>query len=154
MAETFKIHRWDAGETIAEVQAETFIEAIEKLVAEGKDLYRARLDGARLDFFKNDLWNVLLHAIPEIDGLMLAPREGRVEGSVYEGECSCLLGTIANIRHCDVNHLDNLQRDSSRAAEQWFMAISKGDTPEKSNVVKITLEWIAEFKRLLPVAST
>ena len=32
--------------------------------------------------------------------------------------------------------------DSSSPRERWFLTIREGDTPENSNVAKITLEWI------------
>ena len=239
MKEKFKIHRWDTQVVIAEVEAESLKEGIEKLVAQdvnldcarldcvsldgasldgasldgaslvcasldgasldgaslvgarlvgasldgasldgatldGASLVGARLDGARLDgarldcaslvgaslvgaslngasleFFKNDLWNVLLHVPHEIHGLALALKEGRVDGSVYQGECACLVGTIANLRGCNYSQLPELRPDSSRPAEQWFMSIRKGDTAESSVVVKLTLEWIQDFYNLI-----
>jgi hypothetical protein len=36
-----------------------------------------------------------------------------------------------------------------RPAERWFMNIKPGDTAETSQVVAITLDWVAEFKTLL-----
>ena len=78
---------------------------------------------------------------------------GKVDGSCYQGECACLLGTIANIRHCDYDAIGNgISPDSSRPAEQWFMSIKKGDTPETNNISKITVEWIDEFVNLLEAA--
>ncbi|HXU18946.1 MAG TPA: pentapeptide repeat-containing protein [Verrucomicrobiae bacterium] len=116
---------------------------------DGASLVGARLDGASLEFFKNDLWNVLLHVPHEIHGLALALKEGRVDGSVYQGECACLVGTIANLRGCNYSQLPDLRPDSSRPAEQWFMSIRKGDTAESSVVVKLTLEWIQDFYNLI-----
>jgi hypothetical protein len=185
----FKFYRWDTGDLIAEAEAETLKAALEKLVADGKYLYRARLDGARLDgaslvgasldgasldgaslvgarldgasldgarldgasldFIKHDLWGVLLHTRNEVPGLVAALQEGRVDGSVYEGECACLVGTLANVRHCKHTEIPGLKPDSGRPSEVWFMGIAKGDTAEKNQIVKITLDWIAEFQALL-----
>ena len=147
--ETFSIHRWDTGAVIASVEAETLKEALEKLVKGDQDLYRASLDGARLDFFKNDLWAILLRVPHEINGLVLALEAGRVDGSVYEGECACLVGTIANVRGCKYSEIPGLEPNSGRPAEQWFMGIRKGDTPDKSAVVKLTMSWIEEFVALM-----
>jgi hypothetical protein len=106
-----------------------------------------------LDYFKSDFWDVLLRAPKEIQGLRLALVEGRVDGSVYEGECACLKGSIANIRGVDVESLGNgIRRDSSSPAEQWFMSIAKGDIPETNNVSKLTVEWLDEFVALLDMA--
>jgi hypothetical protein len=78
--------------------------------------------------------------------------EGRVEGSTYEGDCACLVGTIANARHADYQQI-GIKPDSSRAAERWFMGIKKGDTPETNQISKITVEWLDEFTAKLAFAS-
>jgi hypothetical protein len=234
VSESFQFYRWDTGEVIVEAEAETLKEALEKFVSEGKNFYRAsldgarldgarldgarldgarldgaslvgasldrarldgaslvgasldgarldgarldgarldgasldrarldgaslvgarldgaRLDGARLDFIKHDLWGVLLHSKHEVSGLVTALQEGRVDGSVYEGPCACLVGTLANVRGCRHTEIPGLQPDSSRPAEIWFMGINKGDSPESNQIVKITLDWIAEFQQLV-----
>lgn len=114
------------------------------------DLFGANLSGANLSGAKDDLWAVLLSAPREINALLTALREGKVDGSFYSGECACLVGTIANARHCAVEALpDGLKPDSNRPAERWFLAINRGKTPENDPTVKITVEWIEELQHLL-----
>jgi uncharacterized protein YjbI with pentapeptide repeats len=76
--------------------------------------------------FKQDLWSILDMAPGEVPGLRAALVEGRVDGSTYTGECACLVGTIANVRGVDVDVV-GIPKDGSRPAEQWFLAIRKGD---------------------------
>jgi uncharacterized protein YjbI with pentapeptide repeats len=109
-------------------------------------LTRAVLTRAVLRSFKTDFWAILLQNTAEIPGLLAALKEGRINGTTYEGECACLVGTIANVKKCDVH---SLERDSLRPAERWFLQISKGMTPETSGVVKLTVEWVEEFLALL-----
>jgi hypothetical protein len=121
----------------------------------GAILRGANLSGADLSCFKNDLFDVLSRAPNEIEGLKQSLINGKVDGSVYEGECACLVGTLANIRHCDYKSLGNgILPNSSRPAEQWFMSINKGDTPETNTISKITVEWIDEFTNLLELAKS
>ncbi len=102
----------------------------------GADLAGANLAGANLAgatgvgdwmaIIREDIRAVLDTAPAEAPGLLETLWAGRVDGSTYEGECACLVGTIANLRHVPVS---TLTRDSSRPAEQWFLRIRKGDTP-------------------------
>ena len=116
----------------------------------GADLEGADLEGAYLKGPKEDFWKVLGSAPHEVDGLRKAMVDGRIDGSTYEGECACLVGTIANVRQASYDNLGNgISPNSGRPAEQWFMSIKKGDTPETNNVSKITVEWIDEFQQLL-----
>lgn len=72
--------------------------------------------------------------------------DGKIDGSVYKGECACLKGTIANARHVDVDKfLGDLRPNSSEPAEVWFMSIHKGDTPESNQISGITKTWLEEF---------
>jgi len=117
------------------------------------DLTDADLTDANLTNFRNDIWAILLQS-NEVDNVLKALKEGKVNGSVYEGECACLVGTIANSKGCkynDVDRLNGLKTDSNRPAERWFMQIQPEQTPENSNAVKLTVEWIEEFKRLLNI---
>ena len=119
----------------------------------GANLRDANLSGAYLSGFKADLFDVLLRAPNEVAGVRAALIDGRVDGSVYQGECACLVGTIGNLRGVSYDALGaGIAPDSGRPAEQWFMSISKGDTPETSGVVAITVEWLDEFLGLLAAA--
>ncbi len=110
------------------------------------NLRGADLSGANLRSFKADFWAILTTARKEIPGLITAMREGRVDGSTYSGECACLVGTIANVRHVSA---DTLERDSSRPAEQWFLMIKKGDKPGDDSgggfALQQALEWAEEY---------
>ena len=96
--------------------------------------------------YKADFWLTLLTYKKECAGLKEALRAGKINGSQYEGECACLKGTIANIRKCDIVAI---QHNSSDPAELWFLMIRPGMTPDNSEVVKLTMEWLEEFETLL-----
>ena len=122
----------------------------------GADLRGADLRGAKnidklqgLEVFKHDMWAILLFAQAEVTGLKKALVEGKIDGSVYNGECACLCGTIANIRKCDYKKLDHINPDSSRPAERWFMGIKPGDAPAKNDMAKLAVAWIEEFELAL-----
>lgn len=107
-------------------------------------------DGIRQANFspiKKDLFSILEVARPEIRGLVEAIKGGRIDGSVYEGECCCLVGTIAKLRNTPFYELDSIRPSMLRPAERWFSAIEPGDTPETSLIAKITLEWVEEFMK-------
>ncbi|MDE2102686.1 MAG: pentapeptide repeat-containing protein [Patescibacteria group bacterium] len=111
-------------------------------------LVGARLDRARLDPIRNDFYSVLAAAPAEVPGLLAALREGRVDGSQYQGECACLVGTIANLRHEPHNSLTiDLHPDSTRPAEVWFLAIHQGDTPANNPISAITVGWAEQWLR-------
>ena len=109
------------------------------------NLCSADLSSADLCSVKNDLWAVLTCAPKEAQGLRQAIIDGKIDGSTYEGDCACLVGTIANIRHCKYDAVPKLRPDSNRPAEQFFLAIRKGDKPENNQCSKIALAWIDEW---------
>ena len=118
------------------------------------NLSGAYLSGANLRDFKADFFDVLLRAPREVPALRAALVEGRVNGSTYEGECACLVGTIANARGVGYDVLGNgIKPDSGRPAEQWFMSIRKGDTPETNQCSALAVEWLDEFVGLLGSAT-
>jgi hypothetical protein len=114
----------------------------------GANLRDANLRVANLRSFKADLWMVLTQYRTEVPGLISAIKEGRIDGSVYSGECACLKGTLANIKGVSVN---TFEQDISQPAEQWFLMIRKGDKPgddtgggfASSKALEWCLEWCA-----------
>jgi hypothetical protein len=116
------------------------------------NLSDANLSDAKLGTIRDDFWAVLSSRPNEVDGLELALRESRVDGSTYEGECACLVGTIANVAHCGYSTMPELKPDPTRPAERWFLAINP-HCSVKYPVVSITLQWIAEWKASRPVVA-
>ncbi len=112
---------------------------------EGADLKGADLRGAYLKGAKADFFAVLDSAPSEVQVLRQKMLEGRINGSVYEGECACLVGTIANARQCSFKSVPGLVPNSERPAERWFMMFRPGHTPERHGGMKITLEWLDEW---------
>ncbi|MGH2505836.1 MAG: pentapeptide repeat-containing protein [Ktedonobacteraceae bacterium] len=108
------------------------------------DLRSAYLQGAYLQPIKQDFFEVLL-AVPNEIALV----EGRVNGRVYEGDCACLVGTIANLRKCEYTKIEGLAPQGSRPIERFFLGIETGDTPADNQFSKIAVDWIDEFSSKL-----
>jgi hypothetical protein len=111
----------------------------------GANLKGADLKGANLMDIRDDLFAVLNAAPIEVPALLALLRAGRIAGSVYEGDCACLVGSIANARGCDYREIPGLRPDGNRPAERWFLAIGVGDTPMSSQIAQITEGWISEW---------
>ena len=120
----------------------------------GAILTDANLTRAALTQIRADYFDVLLRAPREVAGLRVALAAGRVNGSTYEGECACLVGTIAYVRGGQYNNLGNgIKPDSRRSIERWFMGIKKGDTPATNPVSALAVQWLDEFSALLAAAT-
>jgi len=127
----------------------------------GADLRGADLRGAIgvpkniLGQYRDDIRKVLDSAPAEVGGLLQSLWDGKVDGSTYEGECACLVGTIAKVRGCPYNEIPGLAPDSSRLAEQWFLGIRAGDTPvtnpSSAFACAVIAEWMHERSVVAPV---
>ncbi len=117
------------------------------------DLSYADLRYANLRSFKADLWMTLTQNRLEVPALIGALRDGRVDGSTYEGDCACLVGTLANAKEVSYEILDH---GASNPAEQWFAMIRKGDKPGDDSAggfaSKMALEWALEWAVLNDIA--
>jgi hypothetical protein len=126
--------------------AKTVTEAVKKEAdLRSANLRYADLSSANLSSIKNDFWDVLIRAIPEIPNLRKAIIEGKIDGSTYDGECACLCGTLEHSEKKEIKQIIFDQRDSSRPIERLFLGINKGDTPETNQISKIVLAWVDEF---------
>jgi hypothetical protein len=111
----------------------------------GASLRGADLSDANLTSIRDDIWAVLSSAPAEVPAVIAALKAGRVDGSTYSGECSCLVGTIARAREVGVDDIESLRPNSSRPAERFFMGIRSGDTPETSQFSALALAWTQEW---------
>jgi len=149
-------HRWN-GRTLYEGEYDSLATALiagvraradlKGAYLKGADLEGADLEGAYLKPIRDDIFKILESAPLEARTLREALAAGQVNGSCYEGECACLVGTIANARGC--NYLDRvamggLVPNGGRPAERWFLAIQPGMSASHP-VVEITLQWIDEW---------
>lgn len=111
------------------------------------------VDCDALQPIKMDLFRVLLCAPGEVAGVLAAVQEGQIDGSVYSGECACLVGTIAMLRGIPTADVylgstlvgEGLVPNPASIIERWFAAIREGDTPDNSCFSAITEKWIVEF---------
>ncbi len=109
------------------------------------NLTDADLTRANLTPIRDDIWAVLSAAPMEADALLLALREGRVDGSQYEGECACLIGTIANARDCNYKDIPVLKPNASRPSERFFLGINQGDTPATNQYSAFAEQCVSEW---------
>ncbi len=116
----------------------------------------ADFSNANFSIIKSDFFYVLLNAKKEVGFLKQAVIDGKIDGSTYSGECSCLSGTVERsaIIHNGAEQEKNVKkildcRASSRPAERFFLAIRPNDTPENNQAAKIVLGWFEEFEMLI-----
>jgi hypothetical protein len=108
-----------------------------------------RLGDVRLgDAIWQDYFDVLWRAPHEVAGLISALKNGKVDGSTYESECACLVGTIANLQHCNYNDIPGLVPDRSRPIERFFLAIGTESTPENNPWSRVAVRWAEIFQEL------
>jgi len=112
----------------------------------GADLAGVDLAGANLTYIKEDFFNKLLLAKNEVLGLYNYLMTGRINGSVYVGECACFIGTISKVAKEHYESLSSgLKPDPQSPIERWFLGIRKDDIPQNSQISAITATWMREF---------
>ena len=148
------VNRW-TGAVLWTGEADSQRQALEMAVAASADLGGANLGGANLRDanlgdanlvpIRDDVWAILSGAPSEVPTLLAKLRAGEVDGSCYEGDCACLVGTLANARGVNYTELCGVVPNASRLAETWFTGIHKGDTPETNPMAKHAETWIADW---------
>ncbi len=173
------LNRWTRGPIAAVEDTDNLREAVIRLVQRGvslanadlrsanlssadlswANLRSADLSSADLSSVRADFFDVLSFAPREVPALITALDAGRVNGSTYsDGECGCLIGTLAiasgqdpKFGNCTAVH--ELRGDGHRPIEQFFLAIRKGDKPEKSQHAKIARDWAQAWLDRMAAAS-
>ena len=108
------------------------------------DLNYAKLSGANLSGAKEDFLREVLKMPGELEFLRDAIRNGKINGSVYDGECACLAGTLSKAtgKSWSIFKDDSpIEIDASSTLARFFMGIAEGDTPETNPISAIALEW-------------
>jgi hypothetical protein len=109
----------------------------------GADLRGAVLSDAVLRPIKADFFMILALGHKEVLNLVAALRDGRVDGSTYDGECACLVGTLEN------SGAEGIPHDAGSPAESWFAPIRKGVKPgdegEGGFRSETALAWALEY---------
>lgn len=100
--------------------------------------------GYTLAEVKADFFDVLSRAIPEIKGLRYHIVQGLIDGDLYSGPCACLKGTIAKVRGCNYKEL-GIECSPYLPAEELFLLIKPGHTPENNEYSALAVQWIDEF---------
>ena len=71
---------------------------------------------------------------------------GEVDGSQYEGDCWCLVGSLAKSKKVDVDKYCGVipfyEKSPQNPAETWFLNITQGDTPENNEFAAHALKLI------------
>ena len=160
-----KILNWVTGAVIYESDKDTFKEAVEEAVASGSDMSYSDMSGADMrgsnmsgadmrgiplsklpqDYVNQcsrDILFILDHLTAEVPFLREKLIAGEVDGSQYEGDCACLIGTLANAdggvaKVCSA--IPFYEKGTHNYGEMWFLNIRKGDTPENNEFAKHAL---------------
>lgn len=94
--------------------------------------------------YKEDFFDMLSYAGPEIAGLRRAVVTGQIDGDWYGGKCCCFKGTIAKLKDCNVEDIE-WELSSRLPAEELGTRINAGDTPENNEYSALAVQWIDEF---------
>jgi hypothetical protein len=118
----------------------------------GADLRGADLRGADLaklpvDFINQcsrDIIFIFEHLKSELPYFKEQLLSGKVDGSQYEGECACLVGTLAHGKDVDkvCESIPFYEKGTHNMGETWFLNITKGDTPDKNQFAAHVLKLI------------
>ena len=142
-----------------EKENNTIRDTLEQAVKSGANLRGAYLSDANLrghdektlpiqyiNLCSRDMLFVFQHLKHELPYLREKLIEGKVNGSQYEGECACLIGSLGKgkmdcVRKV-VSAIPYYDMGTHNYGEQWFLAIKEGDTPKNSFFVKHAVKLI------------
>ena len=91
---------------------------------------------------KQNILFILSYLKSEVPWLRQALIDGKINGTKYEWECCCLIGTIGKKEGVDevCNTIPFYKKWLHNLAEQFFYQIKEGDTPKNSEFSKLAVE--------------
>jgi hypothetical protein len=110
------------------------------------DLRSAKnLPASYINLCSRDMLFVFEHLKGELPAFREKLVAGKIDGTQYEGDCACLIGTMGNLdggvdKVC--SRIPFYDKGLHNYGEQWFWQIHQGDTPDKSFFAKHALELI------------
>jgi uncharacterized protein YjbI with pentapeptide repeats len=123
---------------------------------EGANLRGAGLRGANLSSdnawllqAKQNILYIFSYLASEVPILKQKIIEGRIDGTQYEGECCCLIGSLGNGKAESV--IPYYKKGLHNTGEQLFWQIKEGDMPEITQFSKIALELCDEFLETMKI---
>ena len=117
----------------------------------GANLYGANLYKLPVDFINQcsrDILFILSCLKSEVPYLKQSIIDGKVDGSTYEGDCACLVGTLAHGKDTDkvCESIPFYVKGIHNMGETFFLNIKKGDTPENNEFSAHVLKLIEMFE--------
>jgi len=111
-----------------------------------RDANEKTLPESYINQCSRDMLYVFEHARKELPYLREKLVSGHVNGTQYEGDCACLLGSLGKgnmtcIKKV-VSAIPYYDMGLHNFSEQWFYQIKSGDTPETSYFAKHALKLI------------
>ena len=108
----------------------------------GADLRDANLKNLPISWINQcsrDILFILSHLKKEVPALRKALIDGKVDGTVYNGDCACLVGTLGNAdggvdKVCET--IPFYDKGTHNFGEMFFLNIRKGDTPKNNEFAK------------------
>ena len=91
---------------------------------------------------KRDILFILQNLKSEVPNLRQAIIDWKIDGTQYQGECACLVGTLWKVKWVDkaCEYIPFYRKWLHNFGEQFFYQIRQGDTPETSLFSKIAVE--------------
>ena len=91
---------------------------------------------------KQNILFILSYLKSEVPWLRQALIDGKINGTKYEWECCCLIGTIGKKEGVDevCNTIPFYKKWLHNLAEQFFYQIKEGDTPKNSEFSRVAVE--------------
>jgi len=104
-----------------------------------RDADLAKLPTDYINQCSRDILFILNCLKSEVPGLRKALVDGKVDGSQYEGDCACLIGTLGKLdggvdQVCET--IPFYEKGTHNMGETFFLNIREGDTPETNSFSK------------------